>query len=85
MIILSTIATGWLYFVDALGGSILAVISLALAKRTVPSAWLSAHSVIELSVSAVRASTTEPGDELEFSPAGSPDEFVNPASKVKPE
>jgi uncharacterized protein len=31
------------------------------------SACLSAHSVIELSVGAVQASKTEPGDELEFS------------------
>lgn len=45
------------------------------------SACLSAHSVIELAAGAVRASKTEPGDELEFSPAGSPDEFVNPAQK----
>ena len=45
------------------------------------SACLSAHSVIELAVGAIRASKTETGDELEFSPAGSPDEFVNPARK----
>jgi uncharacterized membrane protein (UPF0127 family) len=45
------------------------------------SACFSAHSVIELASGAVRASRTEPGDELEFSHAGSPDEFVNPARK----
>ncbi len=35
------------------------------------SACLSAHSVIELAVGAIRASNTEPGDILEFSPVGS--------------
>ena len=34
------------------------------------SACLSAYSVIELAAGAIRASKTEPGDELEFSPAG---------------
>ncbi len=34
------------------------------------SACLSAHSVIELAVGAIRASNTEPGDILEFSPVG---------------
>lgn len=33
------------------------------------SACFSAHSVIELAVGAIRASNTEPGDILEFSPA----------------
>ena len=38
------------------------------------SASFSAHSVIELPAGAVRASKTEPGDVLEFSPAASPNE-----------
>jgi uncharacterized protein len=37
------------------------------------SACLSAHSVIELAAGAVRASKTEPGDDLEFSPIESAD------------
>lgn len=40
MITLSTMTTGWHYFIDVLGGLVLAVISLALAKRFVRSAWL---------------------------------------------
>ena len=34
------------------------------------SACLSAHSVIELAVGTIRTTKTEPGDSLEFSPAG---------------
>lgn len=49
------------------------------------SACLSAHSVIELASGSVRGSRTEPGDNLEFSPAGSKDEYVNPAGKQMPE
>ena len=44
------------------------------------SACLSAHSVIELPAGAVRASKTEPGDMLEFSPAASPKENNENAS-----
>ena len=33
MVILSTMTTGWHYFVDVLGGIVLAVISIVFAKR----------------------------------------------------
>ena len=38
------------------------------------SACFSAHSVIELAAGSVRGTQSEPGDQLEFSPAGEPDE-----------
>jgi membrane-associated phospholipid phosphatase len=33
MVILSTMTTGWHYFVDVLGGILLAILSILLAKR----------------------------------------------------
>jgi PAP2 superfamily len=36
MVILSTMTTGWHYFVDVLGGIILAIISIVVAKRLTP-------------------------------------------------